>query len=783
MTRTVLTAAFLLGLSNTSFGQAKIEPPDAYKALVDAFRPIVESERAAKRLPAVSVALVADGQIVYADGFGFADPRAKTPATAETVYRVGSVSKLFTDLAIMQLVEAGKLDLDKPVSDYLSGFQPRNPFPKPITLRQMMCHRSGLVRESPVGHYFDATSPTLAATVDSLNDTTLVYPPEAHTKYSNAAIATVGYVLEKLEGEPFAQIAQRRLLQPLGMSRSGFQITPELSVQLAKAVMWTTDGREFPAPGFALGTIPAGNLYSTALDLGGFLKMLLSKGQGPAGRIIKSDTLAIMYTPQCVAQGEDGPFGIGFALAELDGHRRVGHGGAVYGFATEVAALPEDGLGVVVIASRDCANGSTRFLADTALRLLLAGQEGKSIPEIRPTTPIPPEQSLLAEGRYVNGDKAITLFAQADHLYMQPPEGARAELRVTASGWITDDALSTRTPVVLKDAILTIKDTPYHREPEKVPTEDNGHWAPLIGEYGWDHNVLYILERKGKLHALIEWFFLYPLEEVGPDVFAFPHSGLYDGEELLFLRDENNRVDRVVAASVVFPRRPIDGENGKTFRIKPVRPVEELRAATLDAMPPKESGDFRPIDLVDVSSIDPTIKLDIRYATANNFLGTPVYRTARAFAQRPVVEALGRVNASLKSLGYGLLIHDAYRPWHITKLFWDATPEISHNFVADPSKGSKHNRGAAIDLSLYDLKSGEPVVMVGGYDEFSDRSNPYYPGGTSRQRALRNLLRKVMEAQSFHVNEYEWWHFDHEDWAKYPIGNVSFETLDDPARR
>jgi CubicO group peptidase (beta-lactamase class C family)/D-alanyl-D-alanine dipeptidase len=782
MTRSVITAALLLTFSGASFAQTRIEPPDAYKALVDAFRPIVESERDAKRLPAVSVALVADGQIVYADGFGFADPRAKAPATAETVYRVGSVSKLFTDLAIMQHVEAGTLDLDKPVSDYLSGFQPRNPFLKPITLRQMMCHRSGLVRESPVGHYFDATSPTLAATVDSLNDTTLVYPPETHTKYSNAAIATVGYVLEKLESQPFALIAERRLLQPLGMSRSGFRLTPELSTHLAKAVMWTTDGREFPAPGFTLGTIPAGNLYSTAVDLGEFVKMLLAKGQGREGRIIKSESLDLMYSPQCIAPDEDGPFGIGFALSKLDGHRRVGHGGAVYGFATEVAALPEVGLGVVVIASRDCANGSARFLADTALRLLLARQEGKPLLEIKPSAPIPPEQGLPAEGRYANGDKHLDLFHQADHLYIQPPEGARSELRKTPSGWITDDAVSPRIPVEFKDAVFTIKGTAFQREPERIPTEAPDLWRPLIGEYGWDHNVLYILEREGKLHALIEWFFLYPLEEVDVDVFAFPKSGLYDGERLIFSRDEKGRVIQVEAASVVFPRRPIDGENGNAFRITPVRPIEELRKAALGATPPKESSDFLPIDLVDVTTIDATIKLDIRYATANNFLGTPVYSSARAFAQRPVAEALGRVNASLKPLGYGLLIHDAYRPWYITKVFWDATPVSSHNFVADPSQGSKHNRGSAIDLSLYDLKSGEPVEMVGGYDEFSDRSNPYYPGGTSSQRALRDLLRKVMESQHFHVNEYEWWHFDHQDWSKYPIGNLSFEALDDPTR-
>src|SRR5207248_9383296 len=130
------------------------------------------------------------------------------------------VSKLFTDVAIMQFVEQGKLDLDAPVTKYLPDFKPKNPFDKPITLRQLMTHRSGLVRESPVGHYFDPTEPTLAETVASLNKTELVYVPEATTSYSNAALATVGRLLEKTQNEEFAKLIERKLLGPIGMNNS-----------------------------------------------------------------------------------------------------------------------------------------------------------------------------------------------------------------------------------------------------------------------------------------------------------------------------------------------------------------------------------------------------------------------------------------------------------------------------------------------------------------------------------------------------------------------------------
>jgi len=119
------------------------------------------------------------------------------------------------------------------------------------------------------------------------------------------------------------------------------------------------------------------------------------------------------------------------------------------------------------------------------------------------------------------------------------------------------------------------------------------------------------------------------------------------------------------------------------FRITPQRPVPELRAEALAAKPPTESGQFRSVDLVELTKLDPTIKLDIRYATTNNFLSTPVYTRPAAYLQRPAAEALVRVHHALASRGYGLLIHDAYRPWWVTKVFWEATPPKLHEFVAD----------------------------------------------------------------------------------------------------
>ena len=193
--------------------------------------------------------------------------------------------------------------------------------------------------------------------------------------------------------------------------------------------------------------------------------------------------------------------------------------------------------------------------------------------------------------------------------------------------------------------------------------------------------------------------------------------------------------------------------------------------------PPHEEGDFKKPDLVELIKLDPTIKLDIRYATSNNLVGRPVYTEARAFLQRPAAEALTRVNQKLKPLGYGLLVFDGYRPWTVTKLFWDITPDSSKQFVADPKKGSKHNRGCAADLTLYNLKTGKEIEMTGVYDEMSNRSYPNYTGGTEQQRKMRDLLRSNMESEGFTVFDYEWWHFDYKDWKLYRIGNIPFEKI------
>jgi CubicO group peptidase (beta-lactamase class C family)/D-alanyl-D-alanine dipeptidase len=771
----------ILLLPTPLFAQPSTAPAEKYAGVTETLDNFIKEQVEDKRLPALSIALVDDQRIVWAKGYGFQDAAKKILATADTVYRVGSVSKLFTDVAIMQLVEQGKLDLDAPVKSYVEAFAPKLlPEHKPITLRMLMAHRSGLVREPPVGNYFDPTEPTLMKSALSINGLDVVYPPGEKQKYSNAAIGMVGYVLQKRVREKFESHIQREVLDQLGMKDSSFEPSPAVKKNLAEGVMWTYHGREFTAPTFELGTAPAGCMYSSVNDLAKFTSCLFAGGKVGDKQILKPATIQEMFTPQFAKAKEAYGFGLGFMTGILDGKKRVGHGGAIYGFATEWAAIPSEKLGVIVVCSRDVANATMTRIADSALRLMMAAKAGAELPEIRRSTPIPPDLAKRLAGKYETEGRWIQLTESNGKLYLTNDRGfGKWRLARSGTNLIIDDIHEWGASLALVDAnTVQIGKLAYKRaKDELLPAVIPEHWKGLIGEYGWDHNTLYIFERAGKLCALIEWTEIDVLTEESKDVFSFPKTGgMYHGEKLIFTRDENGRATKVVAANVRFLRRKIDGENGETFKIEPVHPLDRLRKLALDAKPPEEKGEFAKSDLVSLAKFE-GIKFDIRYATENNFLSTKFYTSAKAYMQRPAAEAVGRIHKKLAEHGYGLLIHDAYRPWFVTKMFRDATPVKFHNFVADPLKGSRHNRGCAVDLTMYDLKTGEAVQMPSGYDEFSDRAFADYPGGTSRQRWLRDLLQRAMETEGFTVYEEEWWHFDYKDWKKYPIGNKTFEEL------
>jgi D-alanyl-D-alanine dipeptidase len=311
-----------------------------------------------------------------------------------------------------------------------------------------------------------------------------------------------------------------------------------------------------------------------------------------------------------------------------------------------------------------------------------------------------------------------------------------------------------------------------HPHPPATPASAPARWLPLIGTYVRDQDTLHVLENGGCLFVLRPSGPPTPLTELSESTF------MHRADTIVLRRDGTGRFGRATLR-----RLQLGPADGGQLRLVPVRPVPELlrEVRASGAQPPhdRESNPL-PADLVELVRLDSTIHLDVRYATTNNFLSSVFYPAPRAFLQRPAAEALARVHRALRPLGYGLVIHDGYRPWYVTKVFWDATPPESRWLVANPARGSKHNRGAAVDLTLYELASGHVVEMPSTYDEATLRAAADFPGGTARERWHRALLRRVMEAEGFVINPSEWWHFDYRDWQRYPILNVPFEDLGRP---
>ena len=771
-----IMALGLLAQRQQGHGQETVPPTEKYTQAAKALETFIAAEIAAKEVPGLAIApcrweasrlgtgirVRRHGEEPKDNGRDRFFPQARYPGRSPA-------------LLLMLLVRDGKVDLDAPIKKYLPGFNPRNPFKQDITLRQLLSNRSGLVREPPIGNYFDPGNASGKALVESLNDTTLTGRQGSAMTDSNAAFATAGYLLETVTKQPFEDFAVR-IFGPLEMRHSSFRLTDKIKSRLAAGNGWTQYGRTFSHPTVDYAALaPAIGMFTTVQDMAKFIPALYpEKDNG----LFSAEELKSAFTsvgPVVKGIPRDG---LGFQLSSLGKNDRVGQGGSANGCTTELAVLPGEQLGVIVCCNKESANGLLRRIADAALSHALAVRASQPLPTLESTTPLKPGVAKTLAGRYGAGIDVVEISRSDDRAWIALPRGGiKTEVRTLGADLVGDDALAYGPKVVAQEDGLKIDREFYKRLAADTPQTIPGNWKGMIGEYGSDTEVVFVLEKDGKLHVLIEWFYLYPLKEIAPARFRIVGGrfGSYQIVEFELVR--GGKADAVTVDGIKFKRRVLDGEDGSTFRIKPLRPIDEIRKDALAAKPPVEKGEFRKPDLVDLAKVEPTIKQDIRYASDNNFLSVPLYTSAKAFVQRPVAEALVRAHKKLADKGYGILVYDAYRPWYVTKMFWEATPEAQRIFVADPSKGSRHNRGCAVDITLYNLKTGKPVEMVSGYDEFSDRAYPEYPGGTSLQRYHRTLLRETMAVEGFTVYEAEWWHFDYKDWRTYPILNRRFEDL------
>jgi CubicO group peptidase (beta-lactamase class C family) len=524
---------------------------------------LVKSELEQGILTGVSVALVDDQTTVLAYGFGLADEAEQRPATSRSVYRAGSISKLFTAISAMQLVEQGKLDLDKPVTDYLPDFRMVERFDdaEPVTLRQLMCHRSGLVRESPIGGYLDPNEPSIDESVASLADCVRVHPPAKVTKYSNIGVTIVGQAVAKVSGMPFAEYQRKHVLNPLGMTHSSFLRDEHVRDQLSNSYMLVADGHggfdHVESPLFDLGTLPAGNLFTSVEDLARFLSCLFADGKVNGEQILKPETLIEMWTPQLTES--DSGFGLGFSVGEFRDHKRISHSGAVYGFSSSCIGLPELKVGVVVLANEDIAMGPVSRIANTALGWMVDARLGNDLEPLEAYEDVPKElaqtlvgdyesESYWAELRYDESGLRADLSGQS----LTVKQSADGDL-VFDGRWKNNSSIELQRDDDGSVTGFNSGGQNYRRvDPNAIPDVPEA-WQEFLGSYGPEFIPLVVSIKHGHLYAMTENMVDYRLRPINRTVFKMC-PGMYEDEELVFQLSPLGRAHTAVLAGMELPR-------------------------------------------------------------------------------------------------------------------------------------------------------------------------------------------------------------------------------------
>ncbi len=309
------------------------------------------------RLPGLSIAVVYDQEIVWAKGYGYSDVEGKIPATPSTVYRMGSVTKVFTSTAIMMLRDQGKLRLDDPVSKYLPWFRIDNPFPDSpeITIRQLLTHTSGLPREADVPYWTDHIFPTREQLIEVVPTQELVAPPATTYHYSNLGMSLLGEVVAEVSGRSWAEYLQTEIFEPLGMSSSSGAPGEALMQRRATPYMLMgSDGSRDIFDYYDAGAIgPAANLVSTVEDIARFASLQFSGGPAGGAQILKGSTLHEMQRVHWVYPSFSGGRGLGFSVSHRKGKDFVGHGGWIGGNRSSLMMVPEEKIAVIAILNAD----------------------------------------------------------------------------------------------------------------------------------------------------------------------------------------------------------------------------------------------------------------------------------------------------------------------------------------------------------------------------------------------------------------------------------------------
>lgn len=322
-------------------------------AVLDAW---VAARVADREQPGLSIGVVYDQNLIWSKGYGFADIASKQPATPATLYRIASISKLFTSSSILQLRDAGKLQLDDPVAKHLSWFQIRNTLPDspPISIRHLLTHTSGLPREALGVNWSDLTFPDRETMMRRLGDQETVFPPETQWKYSNLALSLAGEIVARVSGKPWSQYVEDQILKPLGM-RSTVTLPQSGMAGLSTGYSRRVPGiSRTPRPFVDIAAErPAGNLASNVEDIAKFVALQMRDGAAGGAQILKGSTLREMHRIQWLRPDWSGGWGLGFSVRRVGEQVRVGHGGSLPGQRTQIEIAPADKIGIIVFTNAD----------------------------------------------------------------------------------------------------------------------------------------------------------------------------------------------------------------------------------------------------------------------------------------------------------------------------------------------------------------------------------------------------------------------------------------------
>ena len=377
-----------------------------------------------------TVGVVKNGKVLFAKGYGYADVEAKKPVSAEdTLFRPGSISKLFTWTAVMQLVEQGKLDLDRDVNDYLD-FKIPSTFPQPITLRNIMTHTSGFAEVAKDLFVKDAATmkPLEVYLADHIPNR--IFPPGTTPAYSNYATTVAGYIVERVANQPFDEYIATHILQPLGMSHTTFDqpLPPSLKPLMSNGYVLASDKAK---PFEVVQAWPAGSVSTSAVDMTHFMIAHLQNGEFNGARILRTETAELMHARQFASNPAMNAMALGFYEETRNGHRIIGHAGDTVCFHSDLHLIPDAGVGFFV-SYNSAGKGEISNRTELFEQFL-----DRYFPYQVPTA-TPPE-SATADAKAVSGLYIVSRRLQGNIL---EASGMLGEVRVsgTADGKISVDA-------------------------------------------------------------------------------------------------------------------------------------------------------------------------------------------------------------------------------------------------------------------------------------------------------------------------------------------------------